>query len=75
MKKEILGVLLPSQEYFSDRNTPNRKNSFQLYGADFMLSDGIKPWLIEINRFPLLASYPRLMRQMCEKCVEDCVKG
>jgi hypothetical protein len=45
MKQGILGVLLASRE-----NIVNRAGSFELYGADFMLSSSdFLPWLIEIN--------------------------
>ena len=47
MKESIVGVMLASQD-----QVEQRKNCFELYGADFMLSEDLKPWLIEINSCP-----------------------
>ncbi|XP_053978543.1 tubulin glycylase 3A-like isoform X2 [Hylaeus volcanicus] len=49
IKQNLIGALLASQE-----NMVNRKNSFQLYGADFLIMDDLSVWLIEINTNPRL---------------------
>ncbi|CAG7823213.1 unnamed protein product [Allacma fusca] len=69
MKQGILGVLLASQE-----TADFRKNCFELYGADFMLSDDFIPWLIEINSSPCMASTTSVTARMCGRCLEDCIK-
>jgi len=70
MKQAIIGVLLTSQE-----NTENRKSCFELYGADFMLTEDYRPWLIEINSCPCMAPSTSITARMCAQCLEDAVKG
>jgi hypothetical protein len=69
MKQGILCVLLASQE-----TIPVRKNCFELYGADFMLSEDFIPWLIEINSCPCMAPTTSVTARMCWQCLYDCIK-
>ncbi|CAG7713007.1 unnamed protein product [Allacma fusca] len=69
MKQGILGVMLASQE-----TVDVHKNCFELYGADFMLSEDMRPWLIEINSCPCMAPSTSVTARMCAQCLEDCVK-
>lgn len=50
MQKAIIGTMLACQE-----NMDRRPNTFEFYGADFMISEDFYPWLIEINASPDLA--------------------
>ena len=70
MKQCIIGVLLASQE-----TVDFRKNCFELYGADFMLSEDLRPWLIEINSCPCMAPSTSVTARMCAQCLEDAIKG
>ncbi|CAG7732955.1 unnamed protein product [Allacma fusca] len=69
MKQGVLCVLLASQE-----NIPIRKNCFELYGADFMLSEDFIPWLIEINSCPCMSPTTTVTARMCWQCLYDCIK-
>ncbi|RZC31981.1 tubulin glycylase 3A-like, partial [Asbolus verrucosus] len=69
MREGIVCAMLASQDVM-DR----RQNTFELYGADFMISEDFKPWLIEINCSPDLSSSTSVTSRMCPQCMEDLVK-
>lgn len=70
MQKAIIGTLLASQE-----NMDRRINTFELFGADFMISEDFYPWLIEINSSPDLGATTSVTARMCPQCLEDIIKG
>lgn len=70
MQKAITGSMLASQDTM-DR----RANTFELFGADFMISEDFFPWLIEINSSPDLAPSTSVTARLCPQCVEDTIKG
>ncbi|XP_076651509.1 uncharacterized protein LOC143358263 isoform X2 [Halictus rubicundus] len=69
MKQGLVGSLLASQEAM-DR----RKNSFELYGADFMVMEDFSVWLIEINSHPDMSYSSRVTTRLCRQVLEDTVK-
>lgn len=70
MRKAIVGCMLASQE-----NMDRRPNTFELFGADFMICENFYPWLIEINSSPDLGATTSVTARMCPQCLEDVVKG
>ncbi|XP_064093298.1 LOW QUALITY PROTEIN: uncharacterized protein LOC135206044 [Macrobrachium nipponense] len=50
------------------------KHGFELFGADFMLTEDLRPWLIEINSSPCMAPTTSVTRRMCAQCLQDVVK-
>lgn len=70
MKECIAGAILIHQDYIN-----TRKNCFELYGADFMLTEDFRPWLIEINSRPALYASTPITAKMCPQVLEDVVKG
>ncbi|CAI9720501.1 tubulin monoglycylase TTLL3-like isoform X5 [Octopus vulgaris] len=69
IKKAIICSVIVSQELVE-----SRKGSFELYGADFMLSDDYIPWLIEINSNPSMQHSTEVTSVLCCKVLEDTLK-
>ncbi|XP_062546050.1 tubulin glycylase 3A-like [Armigeres subalbatus] len=69
MQKAIIGSLLACQD-----SMDRRANTFELYGADFMITEDFYPWLIEINSSPDLAPSTSVTARLCPQCVEDTIR-
>ncbi|PAA83767.1 hypothetical protein BOX15_Mlig028561g2, partial [Macrostomum lignano] len=69
MLRAIVSCLLCGQDHVD-----MRKNCFELYGADFMISDGYQPWLLEINSSPTMAPSTEVTTQLCRCVQEDVLK-
>lgn len=70
MKLAIKCSLLCSQELVE-----SRKQAFELYGADFILTEDLQPWLLEINSSPTMAKNTRVTKVMVDNVLEDTLKG
>ncbi|XP_071555378.1 tubulin glycylase 3A-like [Temnothorax nylanderi] len=70
IKQNLIGALLASQD-----NMVNRKNSFQLYGADFVVADDFSVWLLEINTNPRLhPPSSKVTAKLYPEVIEDAMK-
>ncbi|KAK4879186.1 hypothetical protein RN001_007332 [Aquatica leii] len=69
IRENIVGVMLACQDTM-DR----RPNTFELYGADFLLGEDYKPWLLEINSSPDLSPSTNVTKRLCPQCLQDLVK-
>lgn len=70
MKECVIATLMAAQE-----DMVERANSFELYGADFMLTEDFKPWLIEINASPAMGPSTSVTSRLCSQCLNDVIKG
>lgn len=51
-----------------------RKRCFEIYGADFILTEDFSPWLIEINSKPALHASTPVTARMCPQLLKDVIK-
>lgn len=68
--KTLLAIVVESFK----RNT-SKQFSFQLLGADFVLTENFEPWLIEINNNPGLYPTTRVITRIATALLKDIVKG
>jgi len=60
--------------YQSTRKTLNphkRKNSFELFGFDFLIDEDFRVWLIEVNTNPYLGVPNNYIRGLLPKMIDD----
>ena len=70
IKKNIIAVVLSSLEV-----SAMEKNTFELNGADFMITYDYKPNLLEINARPDLFFSKIVIKMISDRLMEDIVKG
>lgn len=70
MQKALIGTMFASQDLMN-----RRLNTFELFGAVFMISEDYQPWLIEINASPDLGATSSVTARLCPPCLEDVIKG
>lgn len=61
--------------YSSISETHMDKNSFELFGADFILNEDLVPKLLEINASPDLHGSTSVSKAVCDAMQEDLLRG
>ncbi|KRX02895.1 hypothetical protein PPERSA_04098 [Pseudocohnilembus persalinus] len=51
-----------------------RKNTFEIFGYDFMIDQDNMPWLIEVNSSPTMEHSTPITARMCTEVLQDYVK-
>lgn len=67
--KEILAIATVSAAH----NSSQRPNTFEFFGADFMLDENYNTFLLEVNRSPDPAQNTAHQREMFEELARDAV--
>lgn len=70
MSESIYAVLQAATDTSSYRD-----NTFQLLGADFLITENFIPYLIEINSIPGLNPSTSVIANLVPKLLSDIVKG
>jgi tubulin monoglycylase TTLL3/8 len=70
IKKNLLAIILASLE-----DTEMEVNTFELNGADLLVSNDYEPVLLEINANPDLSFTTKTTREICPRVMEDMIKG
>lgn len=70
MKKNVLSIVAASLD-----GMKMERNMFELYGADFMVTENFRTMLIEINSSPDLSPSTEVTEVICPAVLEDLVKG
>ena len=63
--------------YLSVRKTINphcRKNSFELFGFDFLIDEDFRVWLIEVNTNPYLGIPNTYIKDLLPRMIDDMLK-
>ena len=55
-------------------NKNNRRFCFEIFGYDFMIDEGLNPWLIEVNTNPCLEESNQLLRYLLALLVAPMLK-
>ncbi|XP_051932755.1 tubulin monoglycylase TTLL3, partial [Hippocampus zosterae] len=69
MQQALVHVLQTVQD-----QVERRKATFELYGADFMLGNDLKPWLLEVNANPTMACTSVVTARLCPAVQLDTLK-
>lgn len=70
MKQAIMAVILSAKD-----DMEKREYSFELYGADFMITSDFQPWLIEVNSHPAMCPSTSVTARMCPEVIENVLNG
>ena len=83
IKTDFIKVVVPQMKKFatdtikavSRKMDPQRRHcSFEIFGYDFMIDEGMKVWLIEVNTNPCLELSSPLLARLIPSMLENAIK-
>lgn len=73
IQKKMKDIIINSIRV-TENQVNGRKNSFELFGYDFMVDVDLNPWLIEVNSSPSMDTSTPITKRLVKLVLEDCVK-
>ena len=62
------------QSVFNKINKNGRKNSFEIFGYDFIIDEVYNPWLIEVNTNPCIEESSPMLKVYLPRMLDDAFK-
>ena len=62
------------QSVFNKINKNGRKNSFEIFGYDFIIDEVYNPWLIEVNTNPCIEESSPMLEIYLPRMLDDAFK-
>ena len=62
------------QSVFNKINKNGRKNSFEIFGYDFIIDEVYNPWLIEVNTNPCIEESSPMLEVYLPRMLDDAFK-
>lgn len=70
LRKRMIEIIVATLKS-AQKSIENRKNTFEIYGLDFIVDRDCKPWLIEINSSPTFGQSTPVTERLVQMGLQD----
>lgn len=70
LRKRMIEIIVATLKS-AQKSIENRKNTFEIYGLDFIVDRDCKPWLIEINSSPTFGQSTPVTERLVQMGLRD----